>query len=254
MSSELQNMIDLLKSQLGYGEQGGGYTKYGDWYGKTVEFDSDYSAQPWCDMLLSWTAHKLGYEKWFGQFAFTPNHARWFVDHDAWGHDPEPGAVVFYDWSGSGTVDGIDHVGMVISADDDGTIHTIEGNVDGGYVREKTRDQTYVVGYGYPDKIKTAMQGQGAHTEKTSLTDAKSLTLIAAETPLTLTGVPSGQTAHQPGPGAAGALLLVALLLVVACLRVTRLSTRLAHVMTGPHRRDAASPERARHAVSRRTP
>ncbi|MEU9887333.1 CHAP domain-containing protein [Sphaerisporangium sp. NPDC051011] len=247
MSSELQNMIDLLKSQLGYGEQGGGYTKYGDWYGKTVEFDSDYSAQPWCDMLLSWAAHKLGYEKWFGQFAFTPNHARWFVDHNAWGHHPEPGAVVFYDWSGSGTVDGIDHVGMVISADDDGTIHTIEGNVDGGHVREKTRDQSYVVGYGYPDKVKIAMRGEAAG--KTSVSDAKTLALTAAETSLNL----PGQASHQPGPGAAGALVLLALLLVVACLRVTRLSTRLAHAATGPRGRDSASPEPA-HCASSRTP
>ncbi|MFC6084402.1 CHAP domain-containing protein [Sphaerisporangium aureirubrum] len=159
MSPELHEMIQLLKSQLGYSEHGGGYTKFGDWYGKTVEFDSDYSAQPWCDMFLSWAAHKLGYDEWFGQFAYTVGHAEWFISHDAWGDTPEPGAVVFYDWSGAGEVDGIDHVGMVIDVDGD-TIHTIEGNVDGQFVREKTRDQDYVVGYGYPDQVKAQQEAE----------------------------------------------------------------------------------------------
>ncbi|GII86385.1 hypothetical protein Ssi03_43750 [Sphaerisporangium siamense] len=218
LSSELKNMIDLLKSQLGYGEQGGGYTKYGDWYGKTVEFDSDYSAQPWCDMLLSWAAHRLGYDKWFGQFAYTPGHARWFVDHDAWGHTPEVGSVVFYDWSGSGTVDGIDHVGMVIAVDGD-TIRTIEGNVDGGHVREKTRDQTYVVGYGYPEKVKAAMNAN-ATTSQTSFTGASSVTLAAAETPLAATS----------SAGLAGVLLpvLLVVLLLAALLGTARHSVRRA--------------------------
>ncbi|GII60571.1 hypothetical protein Skr01_06560 [Sphaerisporangium krabiense] len=216
LSSELKNMISLLKSQLGYGEQGGGYTKYGDWYGKTVEFDSDYSAQPWCDMLLSWAAHRLGYDKWFGQFAYTPNHAQWFVDHDAWGDTPEVGAVVFYDWSGSGTVDGIDHVGMVVAVDG-GTIRTIEGNVDGGHVREKTREQTYVVGYGYPEKVKLAMDAS-AKTSPTSLTGTASVTLAAAETPLTAT----------TSAGLAGVLLpvLLAVLVLAALLGTVRHSVR----------------------------
>src|SRR5690242_2852078 len=116
MTPEMSKLIDLLKSEIGYSEQSGGYTKFGSWY-NSVEHDTDYSHQPWCDMFLSWAAHKLGYDKWFGQFAYTVDHAKWFRQQDAWGTKPVPGAIVFYDWSGGKSLDGIDHVGIVTSVD-----------------------------------------------------------------------------------------------------------------------------------------
>lgn len=225
MSPEVQKILDLLHTQLGYSEQGGGYTKFGDWYGNTVEFDSDYSAQPWCDMFLSWAAHKLGYEKWFGQFAYTVDHAKWFIDHDAWGTTPKPGAVVFFDWGGSHVVDNIDHVGMVTSVDGD-TIHTIEGNVDGQFVREKVRDQSSVVGYGYPDKVQAEMADPVA--DKVSLTgEALRVKLTAAESQV---AAPS----HQADLGTASlvAPMLIAALVLIAYFKVTRASVRLALAVT----------------------
>ncbi|WP_310716463.1 CHAP domain-containing protein, partial [Nonomuraea sp. 3-1Str] len=153
MTPEMRKFIDLLEGQLGYSERGGAYTKFGDWYGKNVEFDADYTSAPWCDMMLSWAAHKLGYEDWMGQFAWTVSHAKWFRKHDAWGHKPQPGAFVFYDWSGSRSIDKIDHVGIVTRVEGD-TIYTIEGNIDGGVAKRKERDTSKVVGYGYPWRIK----------------------------------------------------------------------------------------------------
>ncbi|MEV0198095.1 CHAP domain-containing protein [Nonomuraea sp. NPDC050691] len=149
----MRKFIDLLESQLGYSERGGAYTKFGDWYGKNIEFDADYTSAPWCDMMLSWAAHKLGYEEWMGQFAWTVSHAKWFRKHDAWGRKPEPGAFVFYDWSGSDDIDRIDHVGIVTRVEGH-TIYTIEGNIDGGVLKRKERDTSKVVGYGYPWRIK----------------------------------------------------------------------------------------------------
>ncbi|GAA3810667.1 hypothetical protein GCM10022226_33880 [Sphaerisporangium flaviroseum] len=262
MSPELQKMLDLLQTQLGYSEQGGGYTKFGAWYGKTVEFDSDYSAQPWCDMFLSWAAHQLGYEKWFGQFAYTVNHAEWFVDHGAWGTTPKPGAVVFFDWGGSDVVDNIDHVGMVVSVDGQ-TIHTIEGNVDGRFVREKVRDQSYVVGYGYPEKVKAKLSevtvvtkasfaGPQAGAAPAVLAGTRSaqdapaaepivpaMTLAAAESsiPATVTmgmpaanGIAGGVASQQAdlGAGALVAPVLIASLVLIAYFKVTHASVRLA--------------------------
>ncbi|MFD0730154.1 CHAP domain-containing protein [Planotetraspora mira] len=149
----MKKLLHLLQTQVGYGEQAGGYTKFGHWY-DTVENDADYTSQPWCDMFLSWGAHKLGYAPWFGQFAYTVGHARWFKQHHAWGSTPVPGAVVFFDWAGTGTIGGIDHVGIVVKIAGN-KIHTIEGNTGGGQVREQVRDQSSVVGYGYPEKIRT---------------------------------------------------------------------------------------------------
>ncbi|MEV4066786.1 CHAP domain-containing protein [Nonomuraea dietziae] len=157
MTPETQKLIKLLESHLGYSEGKGAYTKFGDWYGRTVEFDADYSGAPWCDMFLSWAAHKLGYEEWVGQFAYTVAHAEWFKKNDAWGHKPKPGALVFYDWGGSNDIDNIDHVGIVTKVVGD-TIFTIEGNIDGGVAKRKERDQSKVAGYGYPEKIKERLE------------------------------------------------------------------------------------------------
>ncbi|MEU7898932.1 CHAP domain-containing protein [Nonomuraea sp. NPDC049152] len=157
MTPETNKLLKLLENELGYAEGKGAYTKFGDWYGKTVEFDADYSGAPWCDMFLSWAAHKLGYEEWVGQFAYTVAHAEWFKENDAWGHKPKPGALVFYDWSGSNKIDNIDHVGIVTRVEGD-TIFTIEGNIDGGVAKRKERDQSKVVGYGYPEKIKKKLE------------------------------------------------------------------------------------------------
>ncbi|MCF6472070.1 CHAP domain-containing protein [Nonomuraea sp. MG754425] len=156
MTPEIQKYIELLESQLGYSERSGSYTKFGNWYGKNVEFDADYSAAPWCDMYLSWAAHKLGYEEWIGQFAWTVEHAKWFKEQGAWGKTPKVGALVFYDWSGSHRIDNIDHVGIVTRVEG-GRIHTIEGNIDGGVAKRKERDTSKVVGYGYPERVKARL-------------------------------------------------------------------------------------------------
>ncbi|MEV0147641.1 MULTISPECIES: CHAP domain-containing protein [unclassified Nonomuraea] len=160
----MRKFIDLLEGQLGYSERGGAYTKFGDWYGKNVEFDADYTSAPWCDMMLSWAAHKLGYEEWMGQFAWTVSHAKWFRKHDAWGHKPQPGAFVFYDWSGSRSIDKIDHVGIVTRVEGD-TIYTIEGNIDGGVAKRKERDTSKVVGYGYPWRIKERLDREARQNQ-----------------------------------------------------------------------------------------
>ncbi|MFI6734290.1 CHAP domain-containing protein [Nonomuraea sp. NPDC050451] len=165
MTPEMQKFIELLESQLGYAEKSGAYTKFGAWYGKNVEFDADYSSAPWCDMYLSWAAHKLGYEDWMGQFAWTVSHAEWFKEQGAWGHKPKPGAFVFYDWSGSNSIDNIDHVGIVTRVEGD-TIFTIEGNIDGGVAKRKERDTSKVVGYGYPERIKSRLDEEAARQQR----------------------------------------------------------------------------------------
>ncbi|WP_329091577.1 CHAP domain-containing protein [Streptosporangium sp. NBC_01469] len=162
----MHKFVELLESQLGYSEKSGGYTKFGDWYGRNVEFDADYSTAPWCDMYLSWAAEKLGYQEWVGQFAYTVHHAQWFRQQDAWGTVPRPGAIVFFDWSGSNRIDHIDHVGIVTEVEGN-RIHTIEGNIDGGIAKRKERDTGKVVGYGYPEKIKARLDREA--TEKQTI-------------------------------------------------------------------------------------
>ena len=154
MDSIGQKLLDVAKGQLGYHEKSSGYTKFGDWYGKHIDKDSGsyYKDAPWCDMFLAWAADKAGVEDWTGQFASTPDHAKWFKKHDAWGHKAEPGAIVFFSWSGGKGIGDIEHVGIVERVDGH-TLHTIEANHNNALLRA-TRDISQVVGFGYPSKVK----------------------------------------------------------------------------------------------------
>ncbi|WP_158566661.1 CHAP domain-containing protein [Actinomadura craniellae] len=148
-----KKLLDVAKAELGYQEQAGGYTKFGDWYGKNVEQDPAFKTAPWCDMFLAWAANKTGVKDWAGQFAYTPSHANWFREKGAWGTTPEPGAVVFFAWSGSKDLDSIQHVGLVERVGGDGSVHTIEANTDGVHLKRQVRDSGTIVGYGYPAKV-----------------------------------------------------------------------------------------------------
>ncbi|MEV0407006.1 CHAP domain-containing protein [Actinoallomurus sp. NPDC050550] len=149
--------LKLALSQVGTTETAAGGTKYNQWFMSSpfakrgVQRDggaiSDYADASWCDMFITWVGSQAGV-KGIGGDAFTPEHARWFEQQGRWGSVPKPGAVVFFSWSGGG-IDGIDHVGLVIKDNHNGTIQTVEGNTDNA-VRIRTRSTGQVVGYGYP--------------------------------------------------------------------------------------------------------
>jgi hypothetical protein len=145
-------LLQIAKGELGYAEKASGYTKYGDWYGKHVDKSSAYKTAPWCDMFLAWAADKAGVQDWAGEFASTPAHASWFQKHHAWGHKAEPGAIVFFSFSGGKSIGDIEHVGIVEKVDG-GTLHTIEANHNNQLLRA-TREVSQVVGFGYPAKVK----------------------------------------------------------------------------------------------------
>jgi CHAP domain len=147
-----QKLLHVAKDQLGYTEKASGYTKYGDWYGKHVGKDPVFKDAPWCDMFLAWAADKAGVQDWAGEFASTPDHAKWFQKHKAWGHHPEPGAIVFFSWNGGKSIGDIEHVGIVESVHGR-TLHTIEANHN-NHLGRATRDVSQVVGYGYPSQVK----------------------------------------------------------------------------------------------------
>lgn len=147
-------LLKVARSELGYREKAGQRTKYGEWYAEHVAGgDPQFETGAWCDMFIAWAADKAGVSEYVGTFAWTPSHARWFQRHQAWSDRPEPGALVFFDWSGSKKISKIDHVGIVERVEGD-RIHTIEGNVDKVWLKRKVRDESKVVGYGLPRKVK----------------------------------------------------------------------------------------------------
>ncbi|MGW3347901.1 CHAP domain-containing protein [Nonomuraea rubra] len=159
MASIDEGLLEAAQKYLGYQEQSSGYTRFGDWYYVNVDSsDSYFKTAPWCDMFITWAANQAGVEKYVGEFAYTVDHARWFKAQGAWSDRPEPGAIVFYDWSGSKDIGGIDHAGIVERVDG-GKISTIEGNVDRVWLKRKERDQSKVVGYGLPKKVRENLGG-----------------------------------------------------------------------------------------------
>jgi len=161
-----QKLLDIAKSELGYAEKAGGYTKFGDWWTKNVDEDDNpyFKTAPWCDMFLAWAADKAGVTEFAGQFAATQDHAAWFKEQDAWGTTPEPGAIVFFNWSGDKDIDSVQHVGIVEKVGEDGRIHTIEANTRDQLARRE-RDPEDIVGYGYPGKVEVAGMTYQAHQE-----------------------------------------------------------------------------------------
>lgn len=156
-----QQVLDIAANEIGVTEdaQGGG-TKFHSWYmsssraQETVARDGGriqaYANAPWCAMFVSWVGEQAGIRPTMGWDAYTVTHAKWFKRNGQWGTTPSPGAVVYFDWAGGKSLDGIDHVGFVKKDNGDGTITTIEGNTGNGRVEQRVRPASQVVGYGYP--------------------------------------------------------------------------------------------------------
>jgi hypothetical protein len=162
-AASAQAIVNLAKAQIGIKENSaGGGTKFQQWYAssnearRTVQRDggavTDYVNAAWCDMFVSWLGARTG-AKGFGADAYTIEHAKWFQQQGRWGNTPKPGAVVFYSMTGSGGIEGIDHVGLVVKNNDDGTIQSVEGNTSNA-VLERQRPVSMAVGYGYPAYLK----------------------------------------------------------------------------------------------------
>ncbi|WP_328807648.1 CHAP domain-containing protein [Nonomuraea antri] len=145
-------LLKRAQQELGYKEKLGQFTKFGQWYADRVQ-DTQYKNAPWCDMFIAWAADKAGVGDYVGQFAWTPSHAAWFRKQGAWTQQPEPGALVFFDWQGGKSYKGVDHVGIVEKVQGK-KIHTIEANVDRVWLKRKVRETEKVVGYGLPRVVK----------------------------------------------------------------------------------------------------
>ncbi|WP_433337601.1 CHAP domain-containing protein [Spirillospora sp. CA-294931] len=206
-------LLEIARDELGYTEKGDGYTKFGDWYAKNIDGDHNpyFKTAPWCDMFLAWAADKAGVEEQAGQFAATPAHAKWFDEHDAFGDEPTPGAVVFFDWSGSKDIDQIDHVGLVEKVDGK-TVHTIEANADGYKLMRKTRDMDSIVGFGYPGKVEVEQK----YTPKHAAPPPKVENLTAA-TPNIAKAQETDAKEHPESIVPAQEMLLGGLLALVLC-------------------------------------
>jgi surface antigen len=156
------DVINLAEQQVGITETNthGGGTKFQNWYAhsdiakKTAARDGAtpraYKDAAWCAMFITWLGDNFNFNDQIGGDAYTVTMATWFQNHHRFGHTPKPGAIVFFDWAGGTTINGIDHVGLVTKLNPNGTINTIEGNISDSVVK-KTRTLNQITGFGYPN-------------------------------------------------------------------------------------------------------
>lgn len=149
MSGTEQDMVEAMAAIVGLAEypDGSNHNYVTVWYG--------LDGEPWCDMAVTYAAcHSDSQDAvcFGGKFAYTVAHAQAFQNHGEWHFDTtgiKPGDIVFFDWGQTNNIEAIDHVGVVESVDSDGTVNTIEGNIDNQCKREK-RYANVIVGYGRP--------------------------------------------------------------------------------------------------------
>ncbi len=147
--NQASDIVGIASTQVGYGEGGDGYTKYGDWYGLPY---SD-----WCAMFVSWCANQAGVSTdTFPSFALCSAGADWFMSqgrfHYAGDYQPQAGDLIFYSSWGN-----IYHVGLVTGSDDY-NVYSIEGNYNEA-VYNVSYPLSYgdILGYATPNYSKAAL-------------------------------------------------------------------------------------------------
>ena len=134
-------------------------------YGKFTKHD----LQPWCGSFIMWCSAQVNYRK-MPNVVYTPAGAEAFKGKGAWSNaetsSPKPGDIAFFSFDGKG----VEHVGIVVRDNGDGTVTCVEGNglpdnkkgnqANGGEVVLKTRAYknlnkrkmpVWIVGFGKPD-------------------------------------------------------------------------------------------------------
>ena len=151
--------IAVATAEIGVAEEAGNKVKY-----------NKHNGQPWCGYFVNWCATKAKVK--IPNCIYTPTGVTAFQGTGNWSNPatakPAPGDIVFFDFTKGGAP--VEHVGIVVKDNGDGTITTIEGNTspehktkgsqdNGGEVAERIRAYkannkrhltSFVVGFGRP--------------------------------------------------------------------------------------------------------
>jgi hypothetical protein len=175
------DVVRIAYGERGYVETPNNITKYGKAYENGWA-----NGQAWCATFVSWVfaqagmpiVHYAGCTVGVANFK-NGNWGSWHGPHEA----TQAGDIVFYGRAGG------DHTGIVWSASPGGaSIHTIEGNTssgvsgsqtNGGGVYERTRDRSWVFGFGRP-KYSPAAVPANPKGDDMAMTDAQSAALVKA--------------------------------------------------------------------------
>ncbi|WP_458085801.1 CHAP domain-containing protein [Streptomyces malaysiensis] len=171
-------IIKVAKAEVGYQEgRANGHWNNKQKYSPAVPGLEWSNYQAWCATFVSWCALKSGNEALYPRTASCLTGVAWFKQRKRFSEYPAVGAQIFFGPSGGS------HTGLVY--DYDATyVYTVEGNTngsggaegDGVYLKKRTRRDSYVYGYGYPDfadGIKSADPAWAKDAPKTPSTPSK---------------------------------------------------------------------------------
>jgi len=121
----------------------------------------------WCSEFVSWCAKKSGYnDSVFPKFAGADEGAAWFKKNgllQGRNYTPAAGDVMF---TGG---DEATHTALVVKVDNNGTIHTIEGNIGDKVVRKTHKvGDSNIYGFGTPDYSKLVKASTNNSNNSTS--------------------------------------------------------------------------------------
>jgi cell wall-associated NlpC family hydrolase len=160
--SQVDDFLAVAKAEVGVIEgPKDNETKYGAL--------TKHNFQPWCGSFVMWCAAQVKAK--MPNVVWTPGGVAAFQGMGAWSNaataTPKPGDIVFFDFVEGGAP--VEHVGIVLKDNLDGTVTTIEGNTspekkkgsqaNGGQVAERIRAYKknnkrkltpYIVGFGRP--------------------------------------------------------------------------------------------------------
>jgi len=156
------DIVAIATKEIGTAETGDNHTKYGVF--------TKHDGQPWCGSFVMWCAAQI--KQPIPNVVYTPAGVSGFQGIGRWANaataKPKPGDIVFFDFVEGGAP--VEHVGIVVKDNGDGTVTTIEGNTspehktagsqaNGGEVAQRIRAYrkdnkrkltTFIVGFGTP--------------------------------------------------------------------------------------------------------
>jgi hypothetical protein len=160
--SQAADFVAKARTQIGVVEVPDNKTIYGKFTG--------HDGQPWCGSFVMWCANQAKVK--IPNVVWTPGGVEGFKGIDAWANaetaKPKAGDIVFFDFVKGGAP--VEHVGIVVQDNGDGTVTTIEGNTspehkptgsqaNGGEVAlrirayktvNKRKLSAFIVGFGTP--------------------------------------------------------------------------------------------------------
>jgi hypothetical protein len=156
------DLVAVATKEIGTVETGDNHTKYGVF--------TKHDGLPWCGSFVMWCAAQI--KQTIPNVVYTPAGVAAFQGIGRWSNaltaKPKPGDIVFFDFIEGGNP--VEHVGIVVKDNLDGTVTTIEGNTspehktagsqaNGGEVAQRIRAYrkdnkrkltAFIVGFGTP--------------------------------------------------------------------------------------------------------